>query len=132
MAYINAAEVVLTDEAFRSLERARLRALVERNIALAATLHSPEFHLVTPRGTAHSRESYLHAVEVGEIRYLKWEPAAILVRRFENVALLRYQAELEMPSQSEKASSFSCWHTDSYELHNGFWQVVWSQATLRK
>ena len=130
MAHINAAEAVLTDEAFRSLERTRLRALVERNIALAAMLHSPEFHLITPRGTAHTRESYLRAVEVGQIRYLKWEPAAILVRRFENVALLRYQAEVEMPSESEKASSFTCWHTDSYELHSGFWQVVWSQATL--
>jgi hypothetical protein len=130
MAYINAAEAVLTDEDFRSLERARLRALVEQNIALAATLHSPEFHLITPRGREHSRESYLRAVEVGEIRYLKWEPAAILVRRFENVALLRYQAEVEMPTPSEEASSFTCWHTDSYELRSGFWQVVWSQATL--
>ena len=124
MTFINAAEAVRTDEAFRSLERARLRSLVERNIALAMTLHSAEFHLITPRGAAHSRESYLRAVEVGQIRYLKWQPAAILVRRFENVALLRYQADVEMPSESETASSFTCWHTDSYELHSGFWQVV--------
>jgi hypothetical protein len=35
-----------------------------------------------------------------------------------------------MPSESGEPSSFACWHTDSYELHNGSWQVVWSQATL--
>jgi hypothetical protein len=130
MASINAAETILTDDDFRSLERARLRALVERNIALAETLHSPDFHLVTPRGNARSRESYLRAVELGEIRYLKWEPEAILVRRFDKVALLRYQAELEMPAPSGEPDSFRCWHTDSYELHGGFWSVVWSQATL--
>jgi hypothetical protein len=131
MPRVNSADAVSTDDDFRSLERTRLRALVERNIALAQELHSPEFHLITPRGSAYSRESYLRAVEVGEIVYVKWEAAAIAVRRLGNVALLRYQAELEMPGAPGKFSSFGCWHTDSYELHNGLWQVVWSQATLR-
>ena len=129
MTHANTAEVVSTDEDFRTLERTRLRALVARNIELARALHSSEFHLVTPRGSTYSRESYLQAVESGKIVYLKWEAAGILVRRFGSVALLRYQAELEMPSASGEVSAFSCWHTDSYELHNGFWQVVWSQAT---
>jgi hypothetical protein len=129
---INSTEFVSTDDDFRSLERTRLRALVERDMELARNLHSPEFHLITPRGSAHSRESYLQAVELGELRYAKWEAAAILVRRFVGVALLRYQAELEVASGTQEASSFGCWHTDSYELHNGLWQVVWSQATLRK
>ena len=130
MTHINAAEAVSTDEDFRTLERTRLRALVGRDIALAQTLHSPEFHLVTPRGSTYSRESYLQAVESGKIVYLKWEPGGMLVRRFGGVALLRYQAEVEMPNASGEHSSFACWHTDSYELHNGFWHVVWSQATL--
>lgn len=130
MTHVNAAEAISTDEDFRTLEQTRLRALVARDIALAQALHSPEFHLITPRGSTYSRESYLQAVEIGEIVYLKWEAAAILVRRFGSVALLRYQAELEMPSASGEPSAFACWHTDSYELHNGFWQIVWSQATL--
>ena len=129
MTHVNAAEAVSTDEDLRTLERMRLRALVARDIALARTLHSSEFHLITPRGSTYSRESYLQAVEIGKIVYLKWEAAGILVRRFGNVALLRYQAELEMPRASGEHSAFACWHTDSYELHNGFWQVVWSQAT---
>ncbi len=76
-----------------------------------------------------SRESYLTAVQTGTITYLKWLAADIMVRQFGDVVLLRYQAELEMPSQTGGTSSFACWHTDSYELHNGFWQVVLSQAT---
>lgn len=130
MTPINAAEAVSTDEDLRRLERTRLRALVERDFELARSLHSPEFHLVTPRGSTYSRESYLQAVEFGRISYLKWEASDILVRRFGNVALLRYRAEIEMPGEDGESSSFACWHTDSYELHNGLWQVVWSQATL--
>ena len=53
----------------------------------------------------------------------------MMVRRFSNVVILRYQAELEMPSKECGISSFVCWHTDSYELHSGLWQVVFSQAT---
>ncbi len=96
---------------------------------LAQALHSPEFHLVTPGGNTRSRESYLTAVQTGAITYLKWQPADIIVRQFSDVVLLRYQAELEMPLQSGSISSFVCWHTDSYELCNGLWQVVLSQAT---
>jgi hypothetical protein len=126
---VNSEDTISSAEDFRSLERTRLRSLVERDMELANTLHSLEFHLITPGGIARSRESYLAAVEAGAIRYLKWQAGEIMVRQSTNVVLLRYRAELEMPSQSGGTSSFSCWHTDSYELHNGLWQVVLSQAT---
>lgn len=129
MPRINSVEAVSSAEDFRSLERTRLRSLVERDMELAQALHSPNFHLVTPGGRSRSRESYLTAVGTGEITYLKWQAADITVRQFSDVVLLRYQAELEMPSQAGGTSSFVCWHTDSYELHNGLWQVVFSQAT---
>ena len=129
MATINSSEAVCSADDFRSLERTRLRSLVERDMELARALHSPEFHLVTPGGNTRSRESYLAAVQTGAITYLKWRAADIIVRQFSDVVLLRYQAELEMPLQSGGTSTFACWHTDSYELHNGFWQVVFSQAT---
>ena len=107
MKHVNAAESVSTDEDFRNLERARLRALVARDFALAQALHSPEFHLISPRGSTYSRESYLQAVETGKIVYLKWEAADIIVRRFGGVALLRYLAELGMPSASGENSAFA-------------------------
>lgn len=106
-----------------------MRALVERDMALAQSLHSPEFHLVTPGGRTRSRDSYLGAVEAGEIRYLKWQAADMMVRQFSDVVLLRYRADLEMPAQAGGTSSFACWHTDAYELRDGLWQVVFSQAT---
>ncbi len=129
MVCVNSAAAVSSADDFRLLERTRLRSLVERDMELANALHSPEFHLVTPGGITRSRESYLAAVLSGGITYLKWQAGEIMVRQFNQVVLLRYQAELEMPSHSGGTSSFMCWHTDSYELHNGLWQVVFSQAT---
>jgi hypothetical protein len=126
---VNSADTLSSAEDFCSLERTRLRSLVERDMVLANALHAPEFHLVTPGGITRSRESYLTAVGTGAITYLKWQAGEMMVRQFSHVVLLRYRAELEMPSQSGATSSFSCWHTDSYELHNGVWQVVFSQAT---
>ena len=75
---------------------------------LAHALHSPEFHLVTPGGNTRSRESYLTAIQTGSIAYLRWQAADIMVRQFSDVVLLRYQAELEMRSQSGGTSSFVC------------------------
>ena len=129
MGIFNSADTLSSADDFRSLERTRLRSLVERDMKLASELHSPDFHLVTPGGVTRSRESYLSAVEAGAITYLKWQPGEMMVRQFSYVVLLRYRADLEMPSQSGGTSSFSCWHTDSYELHDGVWQVVFSHAT---
>ena len=129
MGPVNSADAVSTADDFRALERTRLCSLVERDMALARALHSPEFHLVTPGGNTRSRESYLAAVETGAIRYLKWQAGDIAVRRFSDVVNLRYRAELEMPAHAGGTSSFACWHTDAYELHDGLWQVVFSHAT---
>lgn len=117
-------------EAFRALERSRLESLVDKNMSVAFRLHAPDFHLITPTGASYTREEYLGKVEAGELNYLKWQPGEISVRLFADVALLRYRADLEMGSRPEGASSFSCWHTDSYEKRGGTWQVVLSHATL--
>jgi hypothetical protein len=127
---INAESFTPSVEAFRSLERSRLQALVQRDMALAWRLHAPDFHLVTPNGVCYSREEYLSRIEAGTLNYFKWEAGEMFVRVFTEVAVLRYRAELEMGARAEEARSFSCWHTDSYELRGKEWQVVFSQATL--
>ncbi|MED5620283.1 nuclear transport factor 2 family protein [Ideonella sp. BN130291] len=112
------------------MEQSRLRALVERNMALAWQLHSPDFELVTPGGTRYSRAQYLGDVESGQLNYLRWTPGDMWVRMYPQVVLLRYQAALEMGDSPANATSFRCWHTDAYEQRDGLWQVVLSQATL--
>jgi hypothetical protein len=113
----------------RSIERARLQALVAANMASARPLHAADFQLITPSGRTFSKEQYLDAVVTGAIHYLRWEPEGeIAVRLSGSVALVRYRAHLEM-GDPEHPTILRCWHTDSYEKRDGRWQVVWSQAT---
>jgi hypothetical protein len=116
-------------DAFRELERSRLNAVVARNMELASQLHAVDFQLITPTGHSYRRDQYLGEIETGQLKYITWDPEEMEVRLHATVTLLRYQARLEVESGRGQASTFHCWHTDSYELINGLWQVVWSQAT---
>ncbi|MGL4575262.1 MAG: nuclear transport factor 2 family protein [Burkholderiaceae bacterium] len=121
---INTPAQISTADDLCALERARLKALVDRNMPLAWQLHAPDFQLITPSGRVFSREHYLGMIGEGVLVYKRWEPGAMQVRMHERTALLRYPATLEMNS-----APFQCWHIDSYELIDGLWQAVWSQAT---
>ena len=96
---------------------------------LARQLHAVDFQLITPTGHMYLGDQYLGEIETGQLKYLLWEPKQMEVRVHANVAMLRYQAKLQVDSGTGQVSNFHCWHTDSYELINGLWQVVWSQAT---
>lgn len=118
----------------RQTEHKRLRALVEANIAVANRLHADDFQLITPSGSSLSKEEYLGRVASGEINYLVWEPGVIEVRLQEQMAVIRYQSELELGFPGETLLPTTThrghfWHLDVYEKHQGVWQVVWSQAT---
>ncbi len=117
-------------DTLREIERSRLKALVDRNMDLAWKLHAPDFQLVTPGGRPFTREQYLGKIEQGILRYLRWEPGEINVRMHGDSAVIRYQATLELDSGDGTGKPFQCWHIDSYELNDGQWQAVWSQATM--
>jgi hypothetical protein len=48
------------------------------------------------------------------------------------MAVTRYKATLEIDAGNGHGTPFECWHTDFYELTEGGWQAVWSQATAIK
>ena len=112
------------DDFFRALELRRTQALVARTMDILEQLHAPEYQLVTPSGRIFERRSYLAAIADGPF-YSRWDAKDIVVRRSQDMAIVRYQARLEFPS----GNALDCWHTDSYELRAGQWQAVWSQAT---
>lgn len=121
----------LTQEAeiLRETERARLRALVSADVALARQFHAPDFQLITPIGVSLSRDEYLGAIAAGRIKYLAWEPADIAVRLYEGSAVIRYRAQLEVVFDGHNVPRSDYWHTDAYEYRDNRWMVVWSQAT---
>lgn len=113
----------------RETERARLRALVSADVALACQFHAPDFQLITPIGVSLSRDEYLGAIAAGRIKYQAWEPADIAVRLYEGSAVIRYRAQLEVVFDGHNVPRSDYWHTDAFEYHDDRWMVVWSQAT---
>ncbi|KJC64345.1 nuclear transport factor 2 family protein [Agreia bicolorata] len=119
----------ITEDLIRSTERARLLALVEGNTDEAIIHHGTDFELITPIGAVLTREQYLGAIAAKQINYLSWEPGHIAVRLRGDAAIIRYRAALEVEFGGHPIPLTDYWHTDSYELLDGRWQAVWSQAT---
>jgi Domain of unknown function (DUF4440) len=111
-------------DTLRAIERSRIQALVQRDMVLLRRLHAPDYQLVTPAGRVFTRERYLAAVEA-EPFYAGWDAGEMHVRVSAQMAVLRYEARLAFAS----GKTVHCWHTDHYELRDGQWQAVWSQAT---
>ena len=112
----------------REIERQRGQALLARDMDLAWALHAPDYLLVTPGGVNFSRERYLGKIASGELVYRLWTPGPMAVRFTPQMALLRYPVTLAFAGDPP-GQPFDVWHLDSYELRDGLWQAVWSQAT---
>jgi hypothetical protein len=108
-------------------ERRRLRALVSADTVTAAPLHAEDYQLITPNGSALTKDGYLGAIASGRLRYQVFEPVSeIAVLDGTDLAVLRYQARISF----DDGPGITCWHTDCYRLRDGTWQAVWSQATM--
>jgi hypothetical protein len=119
------------EELIRSTEQERLRALVAADLKVADQLHADNFQLVNPGGGILSKAQYLGGVASGYLNYRVWEPdSEIAVCLYGQGAVIRYRSRLHMSLDGAEGSLENYWHTDSYELRDGRWQVVWSQATL--
>jgi hypothetical protein len=121
--------LAVTEEDLAAVERRRLRALVDADLAVANRLHADDFQLVTPSGNSLSKEEYLQLVASGEIDYLVWEPGEIDARVHDDSACLRYRSTIKIIVDGRESGPGQYWHTDFYEKRGDRWQVVWSQAT---
>jgi hypothetical protein len=121
--------MTLDPDVLRTIERNRLRSLVDVNLDVAEPLHAGNYQLITPRGIALTKAEYLGSIESGELNYSVFEPVSdIAVWGDDHIAVLRYKASIALhpPARNQP---FVCWHTDCYELRDANWQAVWSQAT---
>ena len=113
----------------RAVAVMRDQALVDADMAALEKIHAGDYQLITPTGTPLSKEQYLGLISSGALRYRAFEPVSeIAVRLGADYALLRYQAHIRI-EEGDHTADFVCWHIDSYELRDGHWQAVWSQAT---
>src|SRR5215510_8753973 len=114
----------------RSAVRKRVSALIAADMGVLRPIHADDFQLVTPLGVVLSKEQYLGAVAAGHIHYIAMElDSAIDVRRYEDVSLIRYRAQIEIEVQGQKYPRASYWFSDAYEKRDGQWRNSWSQGT---
>ena len=117
------------DDAIRGAERRRLSALVARDLDAADALHADAYQLITPGGAVLTKEGYLGGIASGALRYRQFEPdGEMAVRTWGSAAAVRYQVRIDIDWEGGRDSG-RFWHTDIYEMRDGRWQVVWSQAT---
>lgn len=125
-----AQDMVALAAELRMLEHRRLAALVRADVAVAEALHAEDYQLITPGGAALTREDYLRRLAVGELTYRRFEPDGDIEVRVlgPSAAALRYQVWIDAAFPGGHDMD-RFWHTDIYEVRDGRWQAVWSQAT---
>lgn len=130
MPVIDADDAAEVATLLRAVELRRLAALRAADAPTLDALHAADYELITPGGAALSRVAYLGQIAAGELRYRRFEPAGeITVRALGlSAAALRYEALIDATFPGgHDIDRF--WHTDLYELSDGRWRAVWSQAT---
>jgi Domain of unknown function (DUF4440) len=114
----------------RSLERARLHALVAGDTATASRFIAPDFQLINPAGATSAKDDYLEGVAAGFPDYLVFEPSGpIAVRLAGNSASLRFPVSFDLLLGGELRLTHQAWVTELWERRWGRWQIVWEQAT---
>jgi hypothetical protein len=121
--------VSTTADHLRTIETARLQALVDADTPTARKLIAPDFQLINPGGAVSSRQDYMDAVDAGIIDFLVFEPVSpIAVRLSGDSAALRYQVSFDLIVGGTRVTHQG-WITELYERREGRWQIVWEQAT---
>ena len=119
-------------ETLRSVERRRLKALVDADVQALDALHAPEFLLVHPTGGVWSKAHYLKGIRDGSINYHRFEPLSDMdVVLDGDLGIVRYRSAIDIGESASGDSSLTCWHLDCYvrDGRDSTWTVLWSQAT---
>lgn len=113
-----------------TLERERLRAIVEVDPAVLHAMHDDEFALCNPSGTIWNKATYIGGLCDGSINYLRFEPTTpINVLRNGNLAVLRYRSSIDVITPAG-GGRLECWHLDVYVRgEDRAWRCRWSHAT---
>jgi hypothetical protein len=116
-------------ERLRQLEKQRLQALVDADVAVASPLIASDFELINPLGNVLTRNDVLGGVSSGALDFLSdTVTSQIRVRRHGNTAVLRYRHTIDIAVVPIGHLTHPAWTTASYERRKGNWQIVWEQT----
>jgi hypothetical protein len=116
-------------ERLRQIEKQRLQALVDADVAVAGALIASDFELINPIGDVLTRDDVLGGVGSGALDFLSdTVTSQIRVRRHGNTAVLRYRHTIDIAVTPIGHLTHPAWTTASYERRRGSWRIVWEQT----
>jgi hypothetical protein len=116
-------------ERLRRLEKLRLQALVDADVAVAGRAAADDFELINPLGEVLTRDDVLGGVGSGALDFLSdTVTSQIKVRLHGNTAVLRYQHTIDIAVAGIGRVTHPAWTTALYERRKGDWQIVWEQT----
>jgi Domain of unknown function (DUF4440) len=116
-------------ERLRRIEKKRLQALVDANVAVAGRLTANDYELINPLGEVLTRNDLLGAVGAGALDFVSDTiTSRIRVRLHRDAAALRYRHTISVALGGVGHLTHPAWTTALYERRNGHWQIVWEQT----
>jgi len=110
------------------LDRQRMNAMAQKDIATLNTLLSDELVYTHSSARLDTKQSLIGAMESGATLYTAVEPSDVKAADFGNVVVLTGSARIHVTSQG-RPNAFSVRFTDVYAEKNGQWQMVAWQST---
>jgi hypothetical protein len=111
------------------IERKRLQALVDADVAVAGQLIASDFELINPLGEVLTRDALLGGVGSGAVDFLSDDVTSqIRLRPHGNTAVLRYRHTIDIQVAGIGHLTHPAWTTAVYERRKGNWQIVWEQT----
>ena len=99
-------------ERLRDLERARLKAFVDADVATGRPLHASDFELINPAGDVLTRDDMLGAVGAGVLDFQVYEPVSrIKLRLYGNRAVMRDKSNIDVVLADVGRLTHRAWHT---------------------
>lgn len=115
-------------EQVRTLERARLKAMVDADTAVVGRQLAPDFRGVNVLGINERRSGTLATIG-GGVDFVSIRPVTpITVRVYGNTAAARFQVAFVLVAGPDRVEHRG-WFTDLLEKRAGNWKLVWSQTT---
>ncbi|HEX7040620.1 MAG TPA: nuclear transport factor 2 family protein [Trueperaceae bacterium] len=116
-------------EAVLAMEAERFRALVDRDLRKAESLHAEEFVLIDPYGHASTRQQFFDDIAVGHLRFVDSVNDHAEVRVYGDAAVLKQHSFVTAVVDGQEFPPMELWEMFVYERRDGQWQVVWAMAS---
>lgn len=108
----------------------RFQAMIGADLEALEDILADDLTYTHTTGKTDSKREFLDALKSGAANYHSIEPSGVVVRVYDDTAILTGLADMSV-STPERSFSFTCRFTEVYRRENGGWHLVAWQSTRR-